>query len=364
MGGTVVARIDGLGVDIFELLMERLYRNRQAFLTENRWSVTIRSYRQPTPPLVEQSFQGIFTSGSYSHERQDSGDNVNESGNRSRQRTMYTVRNSAGPDGLVAMVEDVNAPTRSSWRTRLREREVEMKKRKAKRLLPSDGSLGVHPPDIKAAVISHNTEDLNLMSAVKDPLGQTNPVPAENLKVDISTDIDSSVAPAHESLLEDDDSLLDLPPEPPKHFRISLASFPESFEHLISNTLISVLGAPGPALWVPRSHTTLISGVIWGLYSTHIDLSNVKHDEDSPSLASRVKPDYWIRIGKLTTKGTSNSSTSLPWIILEASGRVSWGFSLKSSIDDFCFPFVFVCRSSVWLLRKGWQLSLPALKMC
>ncbi|EGG02433.1 uncharacterized protein MELLADRAFT_91393 [Melampsora larici-populina 98AG31] len=318
MGGTVVARVDGIGVDIFELLTERLHRNRQAFLTETRWSVNIRSYRQPTPPLVEQSFQGIFTSGSYSHERQDSGDDVNESGSRSRQRIMYTVRNSAGPDGLVAMVEDVNAPTRSSWRTRLKEREIEMKKRKAKRLIPSDGSLNVQLPDSNAAVISHSTEASNLMSVVKDPLGQTTSVSAQNPTVNISTDIDSSIAPAHEALLEDDDSFLDLPPEPPRHFRISLACFPESFEHLLSNTLISAQGPPGPALWVPRSHATLINGVIWGLYSTPINLNNVKHDEDSPSFASQMKPDYWIRIGKLTTKGTSNSSTSLPWIILEA----------------------------------------------
>ncbi|KAG0142746.1 hypothetical protein CROQUDRAFT_49866 [Cronartium quercuum f. sp. fusiforme G11] len=310
MGGTVVARIDG-GTDVFELLVGRLQRHRQTLMTDDRWSVTIRSYRQPTPPVVEQSFKSFVDSTTNPHQRWDSQDIISSTGLKLRQRIMHTVRNSAGPEGLVVMIEDGNAPTRTNWETKSRERKIEISRRK---ITQATAIANSQPTQITNGIEGPIVSAINQSETSNSMLNPLTLIEKEEPIKDISTALESSSV-----LLDDGDGFVDLPPEPPNHFRVTMASFPDSFDQLLSNSLVTSQPDPNPSLWIARSQTIWIHGSIWGLYSTHLGLNNSKSDPDSLTLDGQTPPDYWIRLGKVVNKGASNSSVSLPWAILEAS---------------------------------------------
>lgn len=272
MGVSLVAKIEGVGLDAFKIVADRLGRDYQAPVLE-RWLLVIRSYRQPVPPLNEHTQvddQSVSLKGI-------------------KQRAMYTVRHSGRSDELVVMIEDPSAPRRT--RPKPLRQEPGTPAETSKHTPPPEPTLDQKPVDLSQPNIA-------LSNSVPSTPGD------EPLAAIVST---------YKPVVEPDMS-----PEPPSnqgdHHRLSILSVPDSFELLLSATLCSNHAIQPPSSWLQRPNMVLVEGKVWGLY---LDPHDTDLANTGPPKRRERQPDWWIRLGTVTNKGAASAHGALPWLLLE-----------------------------------------------
>jgi len=297
MGASLVARVEAVGADAFQLVADRLLRDHQAPPRE-RWLAVIRSFRQPVPPIE------------HSPKLPDRQEDAPHAGNRAKkQRTMYCLRHSGRPGQLVAMIEDADAPSR----------------------------LPLHAP-AQHPHLSYPSDTTN-HKKTGEPETQTHEKPAddtphksENPLLINDNEIEADKAPAvvnsdkkSTDMMVDDD-IADMKTHEaatptPRHFRVSIVSVPDSFEQLLSSAICATQSTLVPSAWCPRPNIVAIEGMSWGVYSSTFEseIGPLSHMGSIPSSlpTKETQPDWWIRLGTVTNKGATSGNTSLPWLILE-----------------------------------------------
>ncbi|KAA1085380.1 hypothetical protein PGT21_005124 [Puccinia graminis f. sp. tritici] len=301
MGASLVARVEGIGVDAFQLVTDRLLRDHQA-LPRERWLAVIRSFRQPLPPIEH---------ATKPPDRQD--DALDDRNKGKKQRTMYCLRHSGKPGQLVALIEDAEAPIRCHQDTTSQEPDLSA---------PFDtNEFHKKTEDGPSASQNHekHTGDVNTANSQPTPVDQpsTNDNGTETATPRIAVTNDQ----------ESTDMVLDGAIKTPSvkiapsHYRVSIVSVPDSFEQLLSSTICAPQTSLIPSAWCPRPNIVAIEGMSWGIYSSSFE-SEISPTSNMGSMASSMwtkdtQPDWWIRLGTVTNKGATSGNTSLSWLILE-----------------------------------------------
>ncbi|KAI9606625.1 hypothetical protein H4Q26_006161 [Puccinia striiformis f. sp. tritici PST-130] len=291
MGVSLVARVEGVGADAFQLIADRLLRDHQAPARE-RWLAVIRSLRQPIPPIED--------APTVSERQKDASDARNRG---RKQRTMYCLRHSGRPGELIAMIEDAEAPNRRAQDATIQRSHLSS---------PLD-PIG-NPVKLMSDTI---LEDAQHKDGDQPPTN-TNGAHPENLPIAMtaehaSTDmaVDNAIAP----IKNDSDTTT------PSHYRVSIVSVPDSFEQLLSSAICAPQTTLIPSAWCPRPNIIAIEGMSWGIYSSSFE-SEIGPGSNLGPMSSTMstkesQPDWWIRLGTVTNKGASSGSISLPWLMLE-----------------------------------------------
>ncbi|CAH7688756.1 hypothetical protein BY996DRAFT_4576031 [Phakopsora pachyrhizi] len=308
MGATVVARVEGLGIDSLRLLTDRLSREYQASAIE-RWACIIRSYRQIKQPA---ELTSLLNSS------EDNPEGGIDDGGRARlfkQRAMYTLRHSGMLTQIIVMVEDPNAPKRSS------------------EILKNNQSDDQNSRSSPVADISSNNNTTSNKNDMNDSQQQPKIVEEELKNIDSTDTTEPVQAPAitpidqaKQQTKPDDGSDSDpsTPGDEPligTHYQTSVIALPDTFELLISTTLCSTQTIQPPSSWMARPSIVLIEGKVYGLYSDPMSLEESLYNGDSSGPGSGggrfCNPDWLLRIGTVTNKGSATSNIALPWLIVE-----------------------------------------------
>ncbi|MBW0557995.1 hypothetical protein O181_097710 [Austropuccinia psidii MF-1] len=308
MGISLVAQVKGIGIDPFQLISDRLIRDHQA-LPPERWVSLIKSYRLPISPVYESQTDNDKYLGL------DNDLNEIDKTKSRKQRAMYCLRHSARPAQIVAMIEDPNAPSRST-----------MLDPKSSRILTQinsqcdlDDLINTLPSKQDHQVIStfdqiHDLKQIetinqDALKIIATPTSKTN---TENVWDESSGSIKIEKVDPISSLKTLTSS--------PNHYRTSIISVPESFEFLLNTVLCAPPTNQTPSTWTTRPNLIAIEGLVWAVYSNSFDMhvnSSLDMTLGSNHVHKDNRPDWWIRLGSVSNKGATGSNTCLPWLVLE-----------------------------------------------